>query len=93
MSSLGKSDNEAETARQTSNLRTYALAGRRGLRVSPISLGAGTFGDAWDPAWQSPPDEIDRIIDAYLAGAMTWSSRQSVVSVRQATFTRAGTRE
>jgi aryl-alcohol dehydrogenase-like predicted oxidoreductase len=66
MSSLGKSDNEAETARQTSNLRTYALAGRRGLRVSPISLGAGTFGDAWDPAWQSPPDEIDRIIDAYL---------------------------
>ena len=66
MSSLGKTDQESEAARPHSNLRTYALAGRRGLRISPISLGAGTFGDGWDPAWQSPPDEIDRIIDVYL---------------------------
>lgn len=66
MSSLGKSDNESGAARPASSLRTYALAGRRGLRISPISLGAGTFGDAWDPAWQSPPGEIDRIIDLYL---------------------------
>lgn len=47
-------------------LARYSLVGRRGLRVSPFSLGAGTFGDAWDAAWQSPPDEIDRIIGAYL---------------------------
>lgn len=66
MSSLGKSDSESGAARPPSNLRTYTLAGRRGLRISPLSLGAGTFGDGWDPGWQSPPDEIDRIIDAYL---------------------------
>lgn len=66
MSSLGKPDNASGTTRSPSNLRTYTLAGRRGLRSSPLSLGAGTFGDSWDPAWQSPPDEIDRIIDAYL---------------------------
>lgn len=65
MSGLGKSDDESD-ARAASNLRRYALAGRRGLRISPLSLGAGTFGDGWDPAWQSPPDEIDRIIGAYL---------------------------
>jgi aryl-alcohol dehydrogenase-like predicted oxidoreductase len=47
-------------------VRTYALSGRRGLRVSPISLGTGTFGDRWDPAWQTPPEDIDRIMGAYL---------------------------
>jgi aryl-alcohol dehydrogenase-like predicted oxidoreductase len=47
-------------------LRTYTLSGRRGLRVSPLSLGAGTFGDGWDTAWRSPPEEIDRIISHYL---------------------------
>jgi len=51
---------------KSSAIRTRLLTGRRGLRVSPISLGAGTFGDNWDPAWRSPPEEIDRIIDAYL---------------------------
>ncbi|HLT35611.1 MAG TPA: aldo/keto reductase [Enhygromyxa sp.] len=34
--------------------------------MSPLSLGAGTFGDGWDPAWQSPPEQIDRIIGSYL---------------------------
>jgi aryl-alcohol dehydrogenase-like predicted oxidoreductase len=66
MSSLGKSENASGAATPRSSLRTYTLAGRRGLRISPLSLGAGTFGDAWDPAWQSPPDEVDRIIGAYL---------------------------
>ncbi|APR77571.1 Putative oxidoreductase [Minicystis rosea] len=65
MSSLGNTDTHPATVPQ-SNLRRYTLAGRRGLRISPLSLGAGTFGDGWDPAWQSPPDEIDRIIDSYL---------------------------
>ncbi len=65
MSKLGQSD-ESGAARPQSSLRTYALAGRRGLRISPLSLGAGTFGDGWDPAWQSPPGDIDRIIGAYL---------------------------
>jgi len=65
MSKLGVTD-ESGAAPQRSSLRTYTLAGRRGLRISPLSLGAGTFGDRWDPAWQSPPDDIDRIIGAYL---------------------------
>lgn len=64
MSSLGSTG--TESPRPNSPLRAYTLAGRRGLRVSPLSLGAGTFGDAWDPAWQSPPEEIDRMIGAYL---------------------------
>jgi aryl-alcohol dehydrogenase-like predicted oxidoreductase len=64
MSNLGQAHESTST--QPNNLRRYALAGRRGLRMSPLSLGAGTFGDAWDPAWQSPPDEVERIIDAYL---------------------------
>lgn len=66
MSSLGKSDTESAATQPPSSLRTYTLAGRRGLRISPLSLGAGTFGDGWDPAWQSPPEEIDRIIGTYL---------------------------
>jgi aryl-alcohol dehydrogenase-like predicted oxidoreductase len=66
MSNLGKLANESTPSRPPSSLRAYALAGRRGLRISPLMLGAGTFGDAWDPAWQSPPDDVDRIIDAYL---------------------------
>ncbi|HVI00735.1 MAG TPA: aldo/keto reductase [Enhygromyxa sp.] len=68
MSSLGKSDSESDSAsaRTASKLRSYALAGRRGLRICPISLGAGTFGDGWDPAWQSPPEQVDRILDAYV---------------------------
>ncbi len=49
-----------------SGLRQYSLVGRSGLRISALSLGAGTFGDKWDTAWQSPPDEIDRIIGTYL---------------------------
>ncbi|MFO7567076.1 MAG: aldo/keto reductase [Enhygromyxa sp.] len=61
--SLGNSDQESAAP---SKLRSYTLAGRRGLRISPLSLGAGTFGDGWDPAWQSPPDQVERIIDAYL---------------------------
>jgi aryl-alcohol dehydrogenase-like predicted oxidoreductase len=66
MSSLGKTGSGTESATPPSSLRTYTLAGRRGLRISPLSLGAGTFGDSWDPAWQSPPDEIERILGAYL---------------------------
>lgn len=67
MSSLGKTDPDSNAAaRPASKLRTYALAGRRGLRISPISLGAGTFGDGWDPAWQSPPEQVERIIETYL---------------------------
>lgn len=66
MSKLGQSDTEPGAAQPRSSLRSYTLAGRRGLRVSPLSLGAGTFGDRWDPAWRSPPEDVDRIIGTYL---------------------------
>lgn len=64
MSSLGSTDPSSSPS--ASALRSFTLAGRRGLRVSPLMLGAGTFGDAWDPAWQSPPEQVERILGTYL---------------------------
>ncbi len=43
----------------------YVTLGRSGLRVSPLCLGAMTFGKEW--GWGSEPDEAKRIIDAFLA--------------------------
>jgi aryl-alcohol dehydrogenase-like predicted oxidoreductase len=45
-------------------LDTYRLLGRSGLRVSPLALGAMTFGTEW--GWGSDADESRRIFDAYL---------------------------
>lgn len=47
----------------TSSLDTYRLLGRSGLRVSPLSLGAMTFGEDW--GWGADPNEVRRIVDAY----------------------------
>lgn len=46
------------------SLDTYRLLGRSGLRVSPLSLGAMTFGTDW--GWGSDRDESRRIFDAYV---------------------------
>ncbi|WP_437730778.1 aldo/keto reductase [Sorangium sp. So ce1335] len=46
------------------SLDTYRLLGRSGLRVSPLALGAMTFGTDW--GWGSDRDETRRIVDAYL---------------------------
>ncbi|WP_437500068.1 aldo/keto reductase [Sorangium sp. So ce1099] len=46
------------------SLDTYRLLGRSGLRVSPLALGAMTFGADW--GWGSDRDESKRIFDAYL---------------------------
>ncbi|WP_434041824.1 MULTISPECIES: aldo/keto reductase [Sorangium] len=46
------------------SLDTYRLLGRSGLRVSPLALGAMTFGTDW--GWGSDRDESRRILDAYL---------------------------
>ena len=43
----------------------YVTLGRSGLRVSPLCLGAMTFGKEW--GWGSEPAEATRIIDAFLA--------------------------
>jgi aryl-alcohol dehydrogenase-like predicted oxidoreductase len=48
----------------TRSLDTYRLLGRSGLRVSPLALGALTFGTDW--GWGSERDEARQIFDAYL---------------------------
>ncbi|HEY3506682.1 MAG TPA: aldo/keto reductase [Actinocatenispora sp.] len=46
------------------SLDRYRLLGRSGLRVSPLSLGAMTFGADW--GWGADRDEARRIFDTYL---------------------------
>src|SRR4051812_9027831 len=46
-------------------LNHYLSLGRSGLRVSPLCLGAMTFGNDW--GWGSDDQESKRIIDAYIA--------------------------
>src|SRR3978361_617410 len=45
-------------------LRNYVSLGRSGLRVSPMGLGAMTFGLDW--GWGSDVDESRRIMDRYI---------------------------
>lgn len=46
-------------------MHPYTTLGRSGLRVSPLCLGAMTFGLDW--GWGSDVDDSKRIIDAYLS--------------------------
>jgi aryl-alcohol dehydrogenase-like predicted oxidoreductase len=46
------------------SLDTYRLLGRSGLRVSPLSLGAMTFGSAW--GWGADEPEVRTMFDAYV---------------------------
>lgn len=46
------------------SLDTYRLLGRSGLRVSPLALGAMTFGSDW--GWGADQDEARRIFDTYV---------------------------
>jgi aryl-alcohol dehydrogenase-like predicted oxidoreductase len=45
-------------------LTNYVTMGHSGLRVSPLCLGAMTFGKEW--GWGSEPEEAKRILDAYV---------------------------
>src|ERR1700756_1295623 len=49
---------------QTLRLNSYRLLGRAGLRVSPLALGAMTFGEEVD--WGANADEARRIFDLYV---------------------------
>jgi aryl-alcohol dehydrogenase-like predicted oxidoreductase len=49
-----------------SDLTTYRLLGRSGLRVSPMCLGTGTFGQAWGPGWSAEKATAKKIFDTYL---------------------------
>jgi aryl-alcohol dehydrogenase-like predicted oxidoreductase len=46
------------------SLTNYVTVGRSGLRVSPLCLGAMTFGKEW--GWGSEPAEAKRILDAFV---------------------------
>jgi len=46
----------------TTTLDTYRLLGRSGLRVSPLALGAMTFGTDW--GWGTDERDARRISDA-----------------------------
>ncbi|HEY1958239.1 MAG TPA: aldo/keto reductase [Polyangiaceae bacterium] len=46
------------------SLTHYVTMGRSGLRVSPLCLGAMTFGKEW--GFGSEPDEAKRILDAFI---------------------------
>src|SRR3569833_3331660 len=45
-------------------LDTYRLLGRSGLRVSPLALGAATFGTEW--GWGAERDEARRLFARYV---------------------------
>ncbi|RSM74941.1 aldo/keto reductase [Amycolatopsis sp. WAC 01375] len=45
-------------------LDTYRLLGRSGLRVSPLALGAATFGTEW--GWGAGRDEARKLFDHYV---------------------------
>ncbi|MFI6702987.1 aldo/keto reductase [Streptomyces sp. NPDC050509] len=45
-------------------LDTYRQLGRSGLRVSPLALGAATFGNDWN--WGAERDEARRLFDLYV---------------------------
>src|SRR5579859_5294366 len=44
----------------------FRLLGRSGLRVAPIALGTGTFGQAWGPGWSTEAKVAKAIFDRYL---------------------------
>jgi aryl-alcohol dehydrogenase-like predicted oxidoreductase len=46
------------------SLNHYVTLGHSGLRVSPLCLGAMTFGKEW--GWGSEPEEAKRILDRYI---------------------------
>lgn len=48
----------------TLTLDTYRQLGRSGLRVSPLALGAATFGNDW--GWGAEQDEARRLFDLYV---------------------------
>ena len=46
------------------SLDHYITLGRSGLRVSPLCLGAMTFGEEW--GWGSSKDESRQILNTFL---------------------------
>lgn len=55
-----------DDSKQIKSLATYILLGRSGLRVSPLSLGTATFGDAWGQNWNTEKAIAKDILKGYL---------------------------
>lgn len=47
----------------TSKPRTF---GKTGLRISPLALGTGSFGDKWGEGWSIPREDSEKIFNAFL---------------------------
>lgn len=58
----------------------YVTLGRSGLRVSPLCLGAMTFGE--DLGWGSSVEESQRIIDRFIDSVATSSIPRTLLRLR-----------
>jgi hypothetical protein len=59
------------------NLDSFRTLGRSGLRVSPITLGAMTFGDgSWVPT-TTPPPAFDRYLE--VGGTSSTQGRKAIM--------------
>jgi aryl-alcohol dehydrogenase-like predicted oxidoreductase len=52
--------------KKITSLQRFGLLGRSGLRVSPLALGAGTFGQLWGPGWSVEEDAARKIFNGFL---------------------------
>lgn len=61
----GRKAPELDTSKQISSLASYYALGRTGLKVSPLSLGTATFGQAWGTNWSSDKKTAREIVGRY----------------------------
>lgn len=79
-----------DKSKQITSLATYYSLGRTGLRVSPLCLGAGTFGNSWGEGWttdESADKLIGRFVDAggnFIDTANTYQEGESETIVGEA---------
>lgn len=50
----------------TTTIDEYRLLGRTGLRVAPMCLGTGTFGQSWGPGWTIEKPTARKVFQAYV---------------------------
>lgn len=79
-----------DRSKQITSLATYYSLGRSGLRVSPLCLGAATFGKSWGEGWTSDESAdklIGRFVEAggnFIDTANTYQEGESEVMVGEA---------
>jgi len=60
---LNDTNNDSQENTMPTTLDTYRLLGRSGLRVSPLALGAATFGTEW--GWGAEREDARKLFDRY----------------------------